>query len=167
MPMSINEVQLAGNLGRDPEVRQMNGGQEAINLSVATNKVWNDRSTGERKEQTEWHRVVVFSEAGKGLSKLIGQYCKKGSSVFLRGELRTRKWQDQSGQDKYTTEIVVAGPQALFKLNDSGGHNNGHPASNSQPDRAPNPDDRVGSINTRSPAPGPGPGDDLDDEIPF
>lgn len=161
MPMSLNEATLAGNLGRDPEVRTLQGGgQVAINLSLATNKVYYDRSTNERKEQTEWHRVVVFSEQGKGLHSLIEKYAKKGTSVFVRGEIRTRKWQNQQGQDVYTTEIIVAGPQAIFKLNDSGD-------SQQRGSPAPNGGDRARQQPQSQPSAPPVPDDDLDDAIPF
>ena len=160
MPMSINEAQLAGNLGRDPEIRSMQNGENvAINLSIATNEVFYDRNR-ERQERTEWHRVTVFSEANKGLAKLIETYCKKGTSVFVRGKIQTRKWQDQSGQDRYTTEIVVAGPQALFKLNDGGGQQ-----QDGQQRQAPR-GDRAQQGPAASP-PGPPADDDLDDDIPF
>lgn len=104
MAGSVNKVILVGNLGRDPEIRQMPNGGAIANLSIATSESWRDRNSGERKEKTEWHRVVIFSD---GLVKIAEQYLRKGSTVYIEGQLETRKWQDQSGQDKYTTEIVL------------------------------------------------------------
>lgn len=106
MSGSVNKVILVGNLGSDPEVRTLPSGGKVVNLSVATSGSWRDRETGERKEKTEWHRVVIFSE---GLAKVAEQYLRKGSKVYLEGQLQTRKWQDHSGQDKYSTEIVLQG----------------------------------------------------------
>ena len=104
MAGSVNKVILVGNLGRDPEVRSMQDGSPIVNLSIATSESWKDRSTGERRERTEWHRVVIFNEA---LAKVAQNYLKKGSTVYIEGALQTRKWTDQSGMDKYTTEIVL------------------------------------------------------------
>ena len=104
MAGSVNKVILIGNLGRDPEVRRLPSGDPVVNLSVATSENWTDRQTGERKERTEWHRVVIFS---KGLCEVAEKYLHKGSKVYLEGQLQTRKWQDQSGQDRYTTEVVL------------------------------------------------------------
>src|SRR3979411_995071 len=101
MAGSVNKVILVGNLGKDPEVRRMQDGRPIVNLSVATSENWRDKATGERKEKTEWHRVVIFNEA---LAKFAEQYLKKGAKVYLEGALQTRKWRDQSGQDKNTTE---------------------------------------------------------------
>jgi len=106
MAGSINKVILVGNLGSDPEVRSTQDGRELANLSVATTESWKDKNTGERKDKTEWHRVVIFSP---GLVNVAKSYLKKGSKVYLEGALQTRKWQDQSGQDKYSTEIVLQG----------------------------------------------------------
>jgi single-strand DNA-binding protein len=103
---SVNKVILVGNLGADPEVRNLPSGGNVVNLSIATSENWRDKNTGERKERTEWHRVVVFSE---GLVRVAEAYLRKGSKVYLEGQLQTRKWQDQSGQDKYSTEIVLQG----------------------------------------------------------
>ncbi|OCG77851.1 single-stranded DNA-binding protein [Gilliamella sp. Occ4-3] len=99
----INKVILVGNLGQDPEVRYMQNGNAVANLSVATSESWKDKQTNEYRERTEWHRVVIFGK----LAEIAGEYCKKGSQVYLEGQLQTRKWQDQSGQDRYTTEVVV------------------------------------------------------------
>lgn len=104
MAGSVNKVILVGNLGRDPEVRTMQDGSPVVNLSIATSESWKDRNTGERRERTEWHRVVIFNEA---LAKVAQNYLKKGSTVYLEGALQTRKWTDQSGMEKYTTEIVL------------------------------------------------------------
>lgn len=101
---SLNQVQLIGNLGRDPESRRLNNGSQVVSFSLATAETWRDKSSGERKEKTEWHNVVVFNE---NIAKVVEQYCKKGSKVYIQGKLQTRKWQDQSGADKYTTEIVL------------------------------------------------------------
>lgn len=106
MAGSVNKVILIGNLGADPEIRHTQDGRPIANLSIATSDSWRDKSTGERKEKTEWHRVVIFSE---GLAKIVEQYLKKGSKVYIEGQLQTRKWQDQSGNDKYTTEVVISG----------------------------------------------------------
>jgi single-strand DNA-binding protein len=104
MAGSVNKVILIGNLGRDPEVRSFQNGGKVVNLRIATSENWRDKQTGERKERTEWHSVAIFNEA---LGKIAEQYLKKGSTVYIEGQLETRKWQDQSGQDKYTTEIVL------------------------------------------------------------
>jgi single-strand DNA-binding protein len=138
---SVNRVILVGNLGKDPEIRRMQDGKPIANLSVATSESWRDKATGERKEKTEWHRVVIFNE---GLAKVAEQYLKKGSKVYLEGSLQTRKWQDQSGQEKYSTEVVLQGFRASLTLLD-------RPAG-SEP--CPMPSDKPGT-----PA--------LDDAIPF
>jgi single-strand DNA-binding protein len=104
MAGSVNKVILIGNLGRDPEVRSFQNGGKVVNLRIATSETWRDRNSGEKKERTEWHSVAIFNEA---LGKIAEQYLKKGSTVYIEGQLETRKWQDQSGQDKYTTEIVL------------------------------------------------------------
>ncbi len=104
MAGSVNKVILVGNLGADPEVRQTQDGRPIVNLRVATSENWRDKATGERREKTEWHRVVIFNE---NLARVAEQYLKKGSKVYLEGQLQTRKWQDQSGQDRYSTEVVL------------------------------------------------------------
>ena len=123
MAGSVNKVILVGNLGADPEIRQTKDGKPIANLSVATSENWKDRNTGERREKTEWHRVVIFNE---GLTRIVDQYLKKGSKVYLEGQLQTRKWQDQNGNDKYTTEIVLQGFNSTLTMLDgrSGGGNN-------------------------------------------
>lgn len=104
MSGSLNKVQLIGNLGADPEIRSTNDGRKIANLRIATSESWRDKSSGERKEKTEWHTVVIFSE---GLCKVVEQYLKKGSKVYLEGSLQTRKWQDKDGNDRYSTEVVL------------------------------------------------------------
>src|SRR4029078_3600908 len=104
MAGSVNKVILVGNLGRDPEVRSMQDGRNMVNMSVATSDTWRDRQTGERKERTEWHRVVIFNEK---LAEVAQKYVRKGSTIYVEGQLATRKWTDQSGQERYTTEVVV------------------------------------------------------------
>jgi single-strand DNA-binding protein len=104
MAGSVNKVILVGNLGRDPEVRSMQDGRSMVNMSVATSDTWRDRQTGERKERTEWHRVVIFNEK---LAEVAQKYVRKGSKVYVEGQLATRKWTDQSGQERYTTEVVI------------------------------------------------------------
>ena len=104
MAGSVNKVILVGNLGRDPEVRSMQDGRSMVNMSVATSDTWRDRQTGERKERTEWHRVVIFNEK---LAEVAQKYVRKGSKIYVEGQLSTRKWTDQSGQERYTTEVVI------------------------------------------------------------
>jgi len=104
MAGSVNKVILVGNLGRDPEVRRLGSGEPVVNLRIATSETWRDKQSGERKERTEWHSVVIFNE---NLAKVAEQYLKKGSKVYIEGQLQTRKWQDQQGVEKYTTEIVL------------------------------------------------------------
>lgn len=122
MAGSVNKVILVGNLGNEPEVRNLPSGGKVVNLSVATSERWRDRNTGEQREKTEWHRVVIFSE---GLARVAEQYLRKGSKVYLEGQLQTRKWQDQSGQDKYSTEIVLQGFNAQMVLLDGRGEGAG------------------------------------------
>jgi single-strand DNA-binding protein len=162
MAGSVNKVILVGNLGKDPEVRRTQDGKPIVQLSVATSENWRDKNTGERKEKTEWHRVVIFSE---GLAKVAEQYLKKGSKVYLEGALQTRKWTDKDGIEKYSTEVVLQGFNSNLTMLDtrSGG---GDFAS-----------DRGGSGEFGSPGPtasrkpamagGGGRRDDMDDEIPF
>ena len=121
MAGSVNKVILVGNLGAEPEIRTLPSGNKVVNLSVATSENWRDKNTGERKEKTEWHRVVIFSE---GLARVAEQYLHKGSKVYLEGQLQTRKWQDQSGQDKYSTEVVLQkfrGELVLLDSREGGG----------------------------------------------
>ena len=122
MAGSVNKVILVGNLGADPEIRNLPSGGKVVNLSVATSENWKDKNTGERREKTEWHRVVIFSE---GLARVAESYLKKGSKVYIEGQLQTRKWQDQSGADKYSTEIVLQGFNSNLTLLDGRGEGGG------------------------------------------
>lgn len=126
MAGSLNKVILIGNLGRDPEIRNTNDGKEIATLNIATSENWKDRATGEKKEKTEWHRVVVFSE---GLVGVIKNYLKKGSKVYLEGTLQTRKWVDAAGQEKYTTEVVLQNFNSQLILLDSKGVSSGQSES--------------------------------------
>jgi len=118
MAGSVNKVILVGNLGADPEIRHTQDGRPIANLRIATSESWRDRNTGERRERTEWHRVVIFNE---GLCKIVEQYVKKGSKVYIEGQLQTRKWTDQSGQDRYSTEVVLQGFNSSLTMLDSRG----------------------------------------------
>lgn len=124
MAGSVNKVILVGNLGADPEIRRTQDGRPIANLRVATSESWRDKNSGERREKTEWHRVTVFNE---GLCKVIEQYVKKGSKLYIEGALQTRKWQDQSGQDRYSTEVVLQGFNGTLHMLDgrSGGASSG------------------------------------------
>ncbi len=125
MAGSVNKVILVGNLGRDPEVRSFANGGKVCNLRIATSETWRDKATGERKERTEWHSVAIFSEP---LAKIAEQYLRKGSKVYIEGQLETRKWQDQSGQDRYSTEVVLrpfTGNLTLLDSRDGGGSGGG------------------------------------------
>src|SRR3954453_10562736 len=122
MASSVNKVILVDNLGRDPEVRQLNSGEPVVSLRIATSETWKDKATGERKDRTEWHRVVIFNE---GLAKVAEQYLKKGSKVYVEGQLQTRKWQDQQGQDKYSTEVVLQGFNSVLTMLDRAGAGGG------------------------------------------
>ncbi|MBC7146167.1 MAG: single-stranded DNA-binding protein [Thioclava marina] len=126
MAGSVNKVILVGNLGRDPEVRTFSNGGKVCNLRIATSENWRDRNTGERKERTEWHSVAIFSEP---LAKIAEQYLRKGSKVYIEGQLETRKWQDQSGQDRYSTEVVLRpyrGELTLLDSREGGGSGGGY-----------------------------------------
>jgi len=122
MAGSLNKVMLIGNLGADPEIRTFNNGGKVANLRIATSEQWKDRQTGERKEKTEWHTVAIFSE---GLVGVVERYLKKGSKVFVEGKLQTRKWQDQNGQDRYSTEIVIQGMGGTLTMLDGAGGGGG------------------------------------------
>lgn len=125
MAGSVNKVILVGNLGADPEARSFSNGGEVVNLSIATSESWTDKASGEKKDKTEWHRVVIFNE---NLGRVAKQYLKKGSSVYLEGQLQTRKWQDNNGQEKYSTEVVLQrfrGELVLLGGRDSGGGQGG------------------------------------------
>lgn len=122
MAGSVNKVILIGNLGADPEVRTFQNGGKVANLRIATSETWKDRNTGERREKTEWHSVAIFSE---GLVRVAEQYLRKGSKVYIEGKLQTRKWQDQSGQDRYSTEVVLQGIGSTLTMLDSRGEGGG------------------------------------------
>jgi len=157
MAGSVNKVILVGNLGRDPEIRHTNDGTKIANLSVATSEQWKDRQSGERRERTEWHRVVIFNE---NLANVAEQYLRKGSKVYIEGQLQTRKWTDQSGQDKYTTEVVLQRFRGELQMLDSRGEGGGGGGFGGGGQ-----DDYGGG---RSSGGGSGGGaSDLDDEIPF
>ena len=167
MAGSVNKVILVGNLGADPEIRRTQDGRPIANFSVATSESWRDRNSGERREKTEWHRVVCFNE---GLCKVIEQYVKKGSKVYIEGQLQTRKWQDQSGQDKYTTEVVLQGFNSnltmLDSRNDSGGGYGGGSSGGGDYGGGQSGGGYGGQSGGSGGFPGGG-GGDMDDEIPF
>jgi len=158
MSGSVNKVTLVGNLGRDPEIRAMQNGDKIVQISIATSDRWKDKSTGEQRERTEWHRVVIFNEA---LGKIAEQYLKKGSTVYIEGQLQTRKWTDQqSGQEKYTTEVVLQryrGELTLLGSRPDNQLNNEH--QNSQIDQS--------DVQVDGNSPTSNVASDLDDEIPF
>ena len=165
MAGSVNKVILIGNLGKDPEVRRLNSGDSVVNFSLATSETWRDKTSGERKERTEWHNVVIFNE---NLGKIAEQYCKKGTKVYVEGQLQTRKWQDQSGADRYTTEIVLQRFRGELTLLDSRG--GGGEARVSFPDEGGAPRSGKSSGGDRRPAlssGGGGAGPPIDDDIPF
>ena len=122
MAGSVNKVILVGNLGRDPEIRRMNNGDPVVNLSVATSEQWRDKNSGERREKTEWHRVVIFNDQ---LAKVAENYLKKGMKVYVEGQLQTRKWTDQNGQEKYSTEIVLQRFRGELQMLDGRGEGGG------------------------------------------
>ena len=152
MSGSLNKVQLIGRLGADPEIKQMVNGKNVARLSIATSQSWKDKSTGERKEKTEWHRVVIFNE---GLVNIVQQYLKKGANVYIEGQLSTRKWKDEkSGQDKYSTEVVLQGFNSSLTM--LGGKNNSNNPNQISQEKSSLPNDQTSQENP-----------DLDDEIPF
>jgi single-strand DNA-binding protein len=158
MAGSVNKVILVGNLGRDPEVRRLNSGAPVVNLRVATSDSWRDKNTGERQERTEWHNVVIFNE---NLAKVAEQYLKKGSKVYIEGQLQTRKWQDQSGQDRYTTEVVIQRFRGDLTLLDRAGDQVGDRGGSDFGRSAPMDSGGGSSAERTSYA------EELDDEIPF
>ena len=158
MAGSVNKVILVGNLGRDPEARTFQNGGKVVNLRIATSETWRDRASGERKERTEWHSVAIFNE---NLAKIAEQYLRKGSKVYLEGQLETRKWQDQSGQERYTTEIVLRQFRGELTLLDGRGEGGGGSGGDYEPDRGGYSGGGAGG-GGRS-----GSGGGLDDEIPF
>ena len=151
MAGSLNKVQLIGRLGADPEIKQMVNGKSVARLSIATSQSWKDRNTGEKKEKTEWHRIVVFNE---GLVNVVQQYLKKGAQIYIEGQLSTRKWKDeQSGQDKYSTEVILQGYSSTLTMLGGSNQNN----IDSSPQAKNNDFDQTNQQNNN----------DLDDEIPF
>ena len=167
MAGSVNKVILVGNLGKDPEIRRTQDGRPIANLSVATSETWRDKNTGERKEKTEWHRVVVFNE---GLCKVIEQYLKKGAKVYLEGALQTRKWTDKDGHDKYSTEVVLQGFNSTLTMLDGRGGGSGASAPDSGDEFGSSGPSggSSGGARARKPAmASAGKRDDMDDEIPF
>ncbi|MEZ6021990.1 MAG: single-stranded DNA-binding protein [Hyphomonadaceae bacterium] len=159
MAGSVNKVILVGNLGKDPEVRRLPSGDPVVNLSVATSETWRDKQSGERKEKTEWHRVVIFNE---NLAKVAEQFLKKGSKVYIEGQLQTRKYQDNSGQEKYSTEVVLQRFRGELTMLD--GKNDG--GGRSYEDEGGGFTSRSGSKRS-SGGPPESFSQDLDDEIPF
>ena len=152
MAGSLNKVLLIGRLGADPEIKQMVNGKNVARLSIATSQSWKDKSSGERKEKTEWHRVVIFNE---GLVNVVQQYLKKGANVYIEGQLTTRKWKDEaSGQDKYSTEIVLQGYNSSLTMLD--GKNKSENSNLVTENKSSLPNDKMSQTNS-----------DLDDEIPF
>lgn len=178
MAGSVNKVILIGNLGRDPEVRNFQNGGKVCNLRIATSETWKDRNTGERRERTEWHSVAIFQE---GLVRIAEQYLRKGSKVYIEGQLQTRKWQDQSGQDRYSTEVVLqgfGGTLTMLDGRDGGGSGGGAGGGGGNYGGGGGYDDRGGSgggfggddrggNGGGGGFGGGGGGADLDDEIPF
>src|SRR5215207_5917331 len=166
MAGSVNKVILIGNLGKDPEIRRLGSGEPVVNLSLATSESWTDKSTGERKEKTEWHRVVIFNE---NIARVAEQYLKKGSKVYLEGQLQTRKWTDQSGQEKYTTEVVLQRFRGELTILDSRGGGGGSDFADEEPGQVA----KGGEFGRSSPMerrPEPAGGSrhsDFDDDIPF
>lgn len=166
MAGSLNKVMIIGNLGRDPEVRSFQNGGKVCNLRIATSETWKDKNTGERREKTEWHSVAIFQE---GLIRVAEQYLKKGSKVYIEGKLQTRKWQDQSGQDRYSTEIVLQGYDGVMTMLDGrdgggGGMGGGGQGGGYMSDQS---GGGYGGSSGGGYDSGPSGGGDMDDEIPF
>jgi single-strand DNA-binding protein len=168
MAGSVNKVILVGNLGKDPEIRRTQDGRPIANLTVATSETWRDKGTGERKEKTEWHRVVIFSEP---LCKIVEQYLKKGAKVYIEGALQTRKWTDQQGVEKYSTEVVLQGFNSTLTMLDgrsggsgSGGGGGGFGSDDGGDFGSSSP---ASSAPRRAVAAGGGRNSDMDDDIPF
>lgn len=151
MARGVNKVILIGNVGKDPDVRYMPNGNAVANVTLATSESWKDKNSGETQERTEWHRVVFF----RRLAEIVGEYVKKGSKIYVEGRLQTRKWQDQSGQDRYTTEIVADEMQMLDSKGSSASFDSARPASGSRPS------------SDSAPSSAPMPDDGFDDDIPF
>jgi len=171
MAGSVNKVILVGNLGADPEIRRLNSGDPVVNFRIATSETWRDKNSGERKEKTEWHNIVVFND---NLAKVAEQYLKKGMKVYVEGALQTRKWQDQSGQDKYTTEVVLQKFRGELQMLDARGGGDGgqvgydRGGSRGSDFGQSSPSERGGGGGGRSSGGGGGNfSRDMDDEIPF
>ena len=164
MAGSVNKVILIGNLGADPEIRRTQDGRPIANLRVATSESWRDKTTGERREKTEWHRVVIFNE---GLCKIVEQYLKKGAKVYLEGALQTRKWQDKEGHDRYSTEVVLQGFNSTLTMLDgrSGGGGGGFGSDDGGGDFSSG--GGTSSAPRRAVAAGGARNSDMDDDIPF
>lgn len=159
MARGINKVILVGNVGGDPEVRYMPNGNAVATISIATSESWKDKQTGEKQERTEWHRVVCFNRLGE----IVGEYVRKGSKLYVEGSLRTRKWQDQQGQDRYTTEIVAADIQMLDGKSGGGMGGGFTPFEDAQPA----PEYQNSPTKSQQPASAPENFAELDDDIPF
>jgi single-strand DNA-binding protein len=165
MSGSVNKVILVGNLGKDPRVSRTNAGDPVVNFSLATSETWRDKASGERKERTEWHNIVVFNE---NIARVVEQYCKKGTKVYVEGQLQTRKWADQSGVEKYTTEIVLQRFRGELTLLDSrGAGGESRDSVGGGEERAPS-FGRASPVEAKRPAlSGGGGGGEMDDDIPF
>ncbi|MCK8463558.1 single-stranded DNA-binding protein [Aliiroseovarius sp. S1339] len=163
MAGSLNKVMLIGNLGADPEVRTFQNGGKVCNLRIATSETWKDKQTGERREKTEWHSVAVFQE---GLVRICEQYLRKGSKIFVEGKLQTRKWQDQSGQDRYSTEVVLQGFDGTLTMLDGRGDGGGQGGGGQSGGYGGGNQGGYGGGDS-GPAPAGGSGGGFDDEIPF
>jgi single-strand DNA-binding protein len=165
MAGSVNKVILIGNLGADPEIRSFQNGGKVANLRIATSENWKDKNTGERQERTEWHSVAIFSE---GLIGVVERYLRKGSKVYIEGSLQTRKWQDQSGNDRYSTEVVLRGMNGtLTMLDGAPGGGGGGQRSGGGGDWDQSGGSSGGGGRGQGGPPAGGFGDDLDDDIPF
>ncbi|WP_299321725.1 single-stranded DNA-binding protein [Parasphingopyxis sp.] len=165
MAGSVNKVILIGNLGRDPETRTFNNGGKVCNLRIATSESWKDRQTGERRERTEWHSVAIFSE---GLAGVAERYLRKGSKVYIEGQLRTRKWQDQSGNDRYSTEVVIDGFNGSMTMLDGRGDSGGGGSGGDNWGGSGGNDGGYGGGQSSGSSPAGGAfDDDLDDDVPF
>ena len=166
MAGSVNKVILIGNLGRDPEVRTFSNGGKVCNLRIATSETWKDKNTGERKERTEWHSVAIFQE---GLVRIAEQYLRKGSKVYIEGKLQTRKWQDQSGADRYSTEVVLQGFDGVLTMLDGRGEGGGGQGGGGNYGGSSGGDYGGGSSSSSGGGDfgGGAPSRDIDDEIPF
>ena len=166
MAGSVNKVILIGNLGKDPEIRRTQDGRPIANLRVATTETWRDKASGERREKTEWHSVVIFNE---GLCKVAEQYLKKGAKVYIEGQLQTRKWQGQDGQDRYSTEVVLQNFNGTLTMLDARGGGGGASAGMHEDDQAGYASGGNGDGSRRPGKPSGGKGFDkkIDDEIPF